>query len=251
MAEPINFQALLAAIPQTVIRVITKPAEFFREMPKTGGYFDPLVFVVVLGTVAGIIQTVVNTILYFSVMGVTAILGSLIFMPIMIALFSFVGAGILFLIWKLMGSQENYEVAYRGAAYLAALSPITTVIGLIPYLGTVISLVIMLYYLVIVSTEVHGIPSKKAWLVFGIIAAVIGLFSLIATYSARKFSREMGIRSQQMEDASRSLQKQAELMQRQAEQAQRSQQAAQSANQQKQIQDMQKMIEDLQRQQKR
>lgn len=244
MAEPLNIQAILTAIPQTVIRVITKPAEFFREMPKTGGFFDPLVFVVVLGTVAGIIQTVVNTILYFSVMGVTAILGSLIFMPIMIALFSFIGAGILFLIWKLMGSQENYEVAYRGAAYLAALSPITTVIGLIPYLGTIISLAIGLYYLVIVSSEVHGIPSKKAWMVFGIIAALIGLLSLSATYSARKFSREMGIRSQQMEDAGKAMQKQAEQMQR-------SQQAAQSATQQKQIQDMQKMVEDLQRQQKR
>jgi len=126
-----------------------------------------------------------------------------------------------------MGSQENYETAYRGAAYLAALSPITTVIGLIPYLGTIISLVIGLYYIVIVSSEVHGIPSKKAWMVFGIITAVIGLLSLSATYSARKFSREMGIRSQQMEDAGKAMQKQAELMQRQAEQMQRSQQAAQ------------------------
>ncbi len=71
-------------------------------MPKTGGYFDPLFFVVVLGTVAGII----HTILYFSVMGITEILGSLIFMPIVIAVLSFIGAGLLFLVWKLMAHRR-------------------------------------------------------------------------------------------------------------------------------------------------
>ena len=51
MANEVNF----AAIPQTAIRVITKPAAFFREMPKAGGYIEPLVFALVLGCLAGII----------------------------------------------------------------------------------------------------------------------------------------------------------------------------------------------------
>lgn len=248
MAEAMNINAMLAAIPQTAIRVLTNPRAFFREMPKTGGYFDPLVFVVVLGTVAGIIQTVVNVILYFSAMGITAILGSLIFMPVIIALFSFIGAGILFLIWKFLGSQENYETAYRGAAYIAALSPITTLIGLIPYLGTVISLAIGLYFIVIVSVEVHAIPAKKAWMVFGVIMGLLCLFSLAATLNANKRKADMiegGMTKKQIEE----LRREAERMQKSAEQMQKSGQ--QSADQQKQIQDMQRLLEDMQRQQKK
>lgn len=240
MAETMNISAMLAAVPQTVIRVLTNPREFFRQMPKEGGYFDPLFFVVVLGTISGIIQTVVNVILYFSMMGITTILASLIFMPILIAVFSFIGAGVLFLIWKLMGSQENYETAYRGAAYLAALSPITTVIGFIPYLGTIISIAIGVYFIVIVSSEVHAIPEKKAWLVFGIIAAIVCVFSLIGTYSSKRLQHELGDRSRQMEQ-----------MRRAAEQMQKSQQSGSAADQQKQMQDMQRMIEDMQRQQKK
>lgn len=240
MAETNTIQSLISAVPQTAIRVVTNPKAFFREMPKTGGFFEPLVFVAVMGTVAGIIQTVMNTILYFSMMSITAFLASLVFMPIVIALFSFVGAGVLFLIWKLMGSQENYETAYRGAAYLAALSPITTVVGLIPYLGTIISLAIGLYYIVIVSVAVHALPERKSWMVFGIIAAIVCLFSLSATYSANRLKSELGERSLQMEQ-----------MRKAAEQMQRSQQSGQTADQQKQIQDMQRMIDEMQKQQKK
>lgn len=240
MAGESTIQSLISAVPQTAIRVVTNPKAFFQAMQKTGGFFEPLVFVVVMGTVAAIIQTVVNTILYFSAMGITTILMSLIFMPIFIALFSFIGAGILFLIWKLMGSQENYETAYRSAAYLAALSPITTAVGLIPYLGTVISLAIGLYYIVIVSVAVHGLPERKSWMVFGIITAVICLLSLSATYSANRLQSELGERSHQMEQ-----------MRKAAEQMQRSQQSGSTADQQKQMQDMQRMIEEMQKQQKK
>jgi uncharacterized membrane protein YdjX (TVP38/TMEM64 family) len=38
--------------------------------------------------------------------------GAIIFMPIAVAIGSFIGAAILFVIWKLMGSQEDYETAY-------------------------------------------------------------------------------------------------------------------------------------------
>lgn len=63
-------------------------------------------------------------------------------MPIAVAIGSFIGAAILFVIWKLMGSQEDYETAYRCGAYLMALAPITTLINVIPYAGAIISLVI-------------------------------------------------------------------------------------------------------------
>ncbi len=229
-------------------------------MPKAGGYFEPLIFVVVLGVVAGLFQ-MVGHVLTIPGMSVFMAFGSMVFMPVVVAIGSFIGAAILFVVWKLMGSQENYETAYRSAAYLAALSPITTVIGFIPYLGTVISMLIGLYYIVIVSVEVHAITAKKAWMVFGILTAILSLMSVSATYTARKSLREMGAGTQQMEEAAKSMQRQAEQMQRQPQQQPAP--AGQTSSpmqvpagvhltpeQQKQLEDAQRILEDLQKQQR-
>jgi hypothetical protein len=242
MAEKIDY----AAIPQTVIRVITSPSAFYRDMPKSGGFVEPLVFIIVMGCIAGIIQTVFNFVLHFSDLGFMAKIMSLIMMPIFVAIGSFIGAAILFIIWKLMGSQESYETSYRCVAYLSAITPITTLIGLIPYLGTVIGMLIGLLYIVTASVEVHAIPSKKAWLVFGVITAVLCFGSLSATFKARQFADEAAVQRKQAQEAAKVMQRAAEQMQRQAAQGQPVQQL--SPEQQKQMQEAQKTLEDLQRQ---
>jgi hypothetical protein len=67
--------------------------------------------------------------------------------PIATALFSFVSGAILYIIWKLMGSQEPFETAFRCGAYAAAISPLTTLLGVIPYLGSLLGLGWMTYLL--------------------------------------------------------------------------------------------------------
>ena len=49
-----------AAMPQTAIKVVTSPAVFFKQMPKTGGFGEPLVFMMVMGLVAGIVNAVLS-----------------------------------------------------------------------------------------------------------------------------------------------------------------------------------------------
>jgi len=100
----------------------------------------------------------------------------------------FIGAAIAFVVWKLMGSVENYETAYRCCAYASAISPVTTLLGIIPYLGSIIGILMGTYYIVMASVEVHRIPAKKAWTVFGIIAAVLILLSLSGQFAARKMA---------------------------------------------------------------
>ena len=43
-AKDINFAAML----QIAVRILTAPAESFREMPKKGGFLEPLVFALVM-----------------------------------------------------------------------------------------------------------------------------------------------------------------------------------------------------------
>ncbi len=186
----INF----AAIPQTAVNVVTKPAEFFRGMPKTGGFLEPLVFAVIMGLITGIIQMIFSFIGLGpggAGRGMMAGFGMIIFMPIAAAIGSFIGGGILFVIWKLMGSQENYETAYRCGAYIMAIAPVTAIIGAVPYLGGLISMAIYVFFLVTASVEVHHLESQKAWLVFGIIGVVFALIGVFAEYKARNMSSEM------------------------------------------------------------
>lgn len=208
-----------AAIPQTAARVVTSPAAFFMVMQKTGGFIEPLVFMVIMGVVSGIIQAVLS-ILHLNVMGgMAAGVASIIIIPIVIAIFGFVSAGIAFVIWKIMGSQESYETAYRCVAYTSAISPITTILGIIPYLGSAIGILIGTYYIVIASVEAHKIPAKKAWTVFGIIAAVFILLSLSAQFAARRLSSESGRFQKEMQEATTQMQKSAEESRKAAEEA--------------------------------
>jgi hypothetical protein len=156
-------------------------------MPKTGGFPEPLVFMVVMGLVGGVLQTLFSF-LHLHAAGMVAGAVAVIVVPIVVAIFGFIVAGILFVIWKMMGSEEEYETAYRCIAYMSALSPITTVLGLIPYIGGPLGLLISTYYLVIASAEVHKIAPRKAWMVFGTIAGILALITISGEIAARRMA---------------------------------------------------------------
>lgn len=180
-----------AAIPQIAIRFITSPTAFYREMSKKGGFVAPLVFMVAMGVIGGIIQAIASLVALNPAASAMAGLASLVLVPIMVAIFGFVGAAIMFLIWKLMGSQEEYETAYRCGAYAAAFTPITMLVGLVPYAGNVVGILIMVYLMVVASVEVHHLPANKAWLVFGILGAILMFGSISAQMAAQKFAAQM------------------------------------------------------------
>jgi hypothetical protein len=221
-ANDINF----AAMPQTAIKVVTAPADFFREMPKTGGFLEPLVFAVIMGAIAGIIHAILSLFgAGYGAAGMGSGFKLIIIMPIAAAIGSFIGGAILFVIWKLMGSPEEYEAAYRCGAYLMALAPITAIISVVPYAGGIVNMAIYVFYLVTASIYVHNIPSQKAWLVFGIIGAIFAILGVTGEYKARNMASSMEQWRKIGEDAAKEYRKSAEQMARQqqsqAEEAQK------------------------------
>jgi hypothetical protein len=183
-----NPKEYATTILNTAVEVITRPVDFYRKMPKSGGFADPLVFIVAMGLAAGVVQAILS--IFMRMPGGIGLL-AVIITPIMAGLFGFVGAAILFGIWKFMGSTQNYETAYRCAAYAAAISPITTLVHPIPYVGGLIGLFWGFYLAATASVEVHGIEPKKARTVFGALAIVFALLSIGAEYSARKTTARM------------------------------------------------------------
>ena len=181
----------ITSIINTMKEVILSPAGFFRKMPRSGGFVDPVIFIASMSLIVGVI----NLILWLLDLGFATSFGTallyVVIVPVFAVIFSFVGAAILFIIWKIMGSQESYETAYRCGAYAAAITPVTTVVGVVPYIGSVIGLVWMAYVIVSASIEVHGIKQKIAWIVFGVLFGLLLIMNISAMYSARHFSSEM------------------------------------------------------------
>lgn len=234
----INF----AAFPQTAIKVLTAPAAFFREMPKTGGFVEPLIFMIVMGVISGLIQAIFS-LLGLNIAGGIAIgMAAIIMMPVFIAIFGFVGAAIIFVIWKLMGSQESYETAYRCGAYISAFAPIAAVLGIIPYLGGAAGIVAYTFFLVAASIEVHKIPSRKAWLVFGIIGVILMLLSITGQMAAKKIQESASKIPQMTEEQQKQIKEAAKKMQ---ESASKMPQGGQmTEDQQKQMEEAAKKMEE-------
>jgi len=213
--KDINF----ALMPQTAVNIATRPADFFQKMSKTGGFLEPLVFCVVMGLISGVIQAILGFMGHAGSYGVGTMssFGVIVFMPIAAGIGSFIGAAILFVIWKIIGSQENYETAYRCSAYLMVLAPITAIIGVVPYAGGIINMGIYVFYLVAASIHAHNISAQKAWLVFGIIGLIFALLGLRAEYSARNMSSAAEHWRKAAEESTKAMEKSAEEMQKQVE----------------------------------
>jgi len=186
----INVQDFVTSVKNTAVQVITDPMGFFRYMQRGGGYVEPLLFMVVMGVISGILQTLLG-IVGLGVSGTLFVVGaSIILVPIFVAIFGFVGAGIVFLIWKFLGSQQTFECAYRCIAFSGAISPVTTVLNVIPYIGPVIGIGWMTFLMVVASVEVHDVTPRMAWTVFGILAAVLIIGSLSSQMTARKYATQ-------------------------------------------------------------
>jgi len=168
--------------------VITNPAVFFKSMPKGNGYTDPIIFMMVMGLVVGLIQAILTIMGVGSRVPLSITFFSILLTPIFVAMFGFVGAAILYLIWKPMGSEESFETAYRCGAYATAITPITTVVSLIPYIGSLAGLAWMMYLLVLASVHVHHLSRKKSLIVFGALFALFAVFTISSQYAARNVS---------------------------------------------------------------
>lgn len=174
-------------------------------MPTSGGFTEPLIFVIAMGIISGIIQALLGIVGLGYAGSSGAALLSIIFIPLAALIFGFVGAAFLFIIWKIMGSQQSYETAYRCGAYTGAIVPFTTLLATIPYLGTILGVLWMTYILVIESLEVHHLKAKTAWIVFGILGALSAFSSIGSQQAARQAAQEienMGIRMEKLGEMS-------------------------------------------------
>jgi hypothetical protein len=187
-AENPPYGNLITTIPGRMLKLLMNPVRFFsKEMPKGGGYLEPLVFMVVMASATALVLTV-TALLGFGSAGMMGMgLVGVILLPIMAAIFGFVGAVVLYVIWKLMGSKENFETAYRCMAFGYAYAPVAALLSGVPYLGTLLSSLWPMALMAIASIHVHGRGSTASWAVFGILGLLVAFMGL----GGEKAGREM------------------------------------------------------------
>ena len=176
-------QAYFKGLKALVIKLIVKPDDFFRSMPKDGGYLEPLSFVV-LATLLGVLLNAVEMLVTRGV-GLSMVAIWLLTVPLIMVILSFFFSGICYAAWSFMGSKENFETSYRCVAYMQILFPIMILLSIVPYLA-LLGIAWWLYLMVIATREVHKISVKPALLVFGIIEALMGLIYYSSVFSAMK-----------------------------------------------------------------
>ncbi len=163
----------------TAMQVITDPVGFYKSMPQSGGYTAPVTFVAMVAFVAAAIIFVLAVVGLGPVdhMGFSAAVLLPVY-PVAAVIASFIMGGIVYLIFKLMGSTKDYEVAMRCVAYSFAVVPVVAAVSIITILGELLSPLWGCFLMYIASQHVHGLDEGKSKIVFGVLAAIFTLGNL-------------------------------------------------------------------------
>lgn len=188
--QPFDINRVIADAKQ----IISNPRGYYQAMPKSGGFVEPLIFIAVMAAVMGLISAVLS-LFSSSVAGLLAAgFAAIILAPIGAIIGAFIGAAILFVIWKLMGSTETYETAFRCLAAATALYPIVALLSIIPYISTIVGIAWAMYLMIEASVIVHGRERKTAQIVFGI----LGVLLILSNISSERAARTMEHKAHEM-----------------------------------------------------
>jgi hypothetical protein len=181
-------------------RIVIDPGGYFDNMPRSGGYAEPLVFVTVMGLLAGVLGAVLSSFTMSAMGDMRMGLGSIIVMPIAAIIGSFVFAFIMWVIWKLMGSREDFETAYRIVTATMVILPVSAIVGLVPYFGTVVINAWLIWMMVLGSVLVHRLNKQKSIIVICVLGAIIMLVNLSGEHTQRVMMERYSHLSKQMKD---------------------------------------------------
>lgn len=187
---------VLRVIRDTALAVILRPVSFFQTMPRSGGFRTPFVFLLVIGLFDMLLLSLFQAFIVGPVGALRFAGHALALAPLALTLSGFVLTTVFFVFWRLMGSSQSYETSYRTFAYSYAISPVTTVMGFVPYLALV-GFIWWFALLIIASVSVHGIHRIKATVVFTVLGLALMVFLNHAEHYALRHGLTQGLPRQE------------------------------------------------------
>jgi hypothetical protein len=161
---------------ETWKEVMQRPSDFYREMPKTGGYADPLTFAAIsfisYALLAALLTAIFGRGMYMDGMyggmyngmhgdagdfGFFAILMTVIITPIAGIISLFIEAAILYVIYKVLGGTGSYEGTVRFVSYATAV----LVLSWIPIIGLIVG-IYGIYLYIVGGMHVHDVSMARS-----------------------------------------------------------------------------------------
>lgn len=152
---------------ETWKEVIQRPADFYRKMPTTGGYAEPLTFAAISYFIYGLLTALFNRGMMGGMYGngmmgtggyglSTSLMAAVIF-PIMGIVSVIIGAAILYLIYKVLGGEGSYEGTLRFICYATAV----LLLSWIPIIGWIFGFY-GIYLYIVGGMIVHNVSMVKS-----------------------------------------------------------------------------------------
>jgi hypothetical protein len=180
----------LNALYLTVKDVLVAPGHFFHQMPSRVGLLQPLLFAVVIGAIAtffGWMWSLAGSSLQLMVAEDMGEVGEVLqgpwwsfvlflFSPVIVAVGILVKAALIHLLLMLLGGNKlGFEATFRVAAYAEA----TSILGLLPFCGSVLGTV---WGLVVVIVGLYSIHETDPWrAIVAVLLPMMLCFSAIGT----------------------------------------------------------------------
>lgn len=209
--EEFDYRDPIQSFVRATRGVLTQPADFFRGMVRQGDFVNPILYAVICSlffAVVGGFLNMLNTIVTDTAGvggAIAGFIGSIIFTPILVVIFLFIGAGIYHLLVLLFASPSNagYEATFRVLGYGSAIlvvSWVSALFNLIPFIGPIIGsllgILIGVYAIVIQVLgirEVHSTTTGRAaavvllpTVVFFVIALLIVGAALLVIFGGQQ-----------------------------------------------------------------
>ncbi|MCH8306058.1 MAG: YIP1 family protein [Candidatus Marinimicrobia bacterium] len=191
--EPIPWEqkstlGLVGAFIGTLILTFTKPKEFFKRVPTTGGFATPMIYALISGLLGtwfnlawqmlfvylGIVESDAQS--PDSSMGFNILITVL--SPLIIPLGLLVGTGIIQIALTILGVQKiNYETTFRVICYSSGAA----ILGIFPVIGSMIGAFVTISLEAMGLREIYDISLRKA--IAALILPIIFLFMILLMVS--------------------------------------------------------------------
>ena len=175
IGESLTFPALFT----WAATLAKSPRAFFKSMAKSGGYLTPVLTLAFWSFASSVVSFLVGFVRPSAAAGPVGLrLAGVIISPLIGLLVGFILSAVLFVVWHLMGSRENFQAAFRVWSFISPVWAVGALLGVVPYLS-VLNLVAAFLLVILASEEVHGLPKARSWTTWSLIAAGVVLLGFV------------------------------------------------------------------------
>lgn len=146
----------LFSIVNDAFKVLTGSKSFFSHMPKKG-YKKAISFLLFIVVVTGLFKTVCSVSHYGFFEGLSHLPGNLLVMLLYVFVIVTLGSGVMYYIWRLMGSEQSFETSFKNVSYSLVALPLLMIAITFGFYAIVLVMALWAFILFNAGNETHQV----------------------------------------------------------------------------------------------